>query len=68
MLLKNLEGHWWMAGRGKHILASIYRLVDAECRLLMWWPMEELGWLPPRSGEGSRQDSEEYPPQHSRTA
>lgn len=66
VLLRKLEGHWWMAGRAKHILGSIYRLVNAECRLLMRWPMEELGWLPPGSGKGSRQSSEEYPLQHDR--
>jgi hypothetical protein len=37
----------WMQGRSAHILRSIYRLVDDEYRLLMRWPMEENGWLPP---------------------
>lgn len=68
VLLKKLEAHWWMAGRATHILGSIYRLVDAEYRLLMWWPMEELGWLPPGSGEVSRRSSKEYAPWHGRTA
>lgn len=47
VLMRGLECHWWMEGRSGHILGSIWRLVDEEHRLLMRWPMEEIGWLPP---------------------
>jgi hypothetical protein len=57
VLLRRLENHWWMSGRTVHILSSIYRLVDEESRLLMRWPMEEIGWLPSATPESNSYQS-----------
>ena len=48
VLLKQMERYWWISGRSEHILGSIYRLIDNQHRLLLRWPMEEIGWMPPQ--------------------
>ncbi|KAK4032368.1 hypothetical protein C8A01DRAFT_50819 [Parachaetomium inaequale] len=37
MLLKKLDGHWWMQGWGGHLIAYIYDLLDDEGRLWIHW-------------------------------
>ncbi|KAI9714187.1 MAG: hypothetical protein M1828_001202 [Chrysothrix sp. TS-e1954] len=46
VLLKPLDTSWWMAGWPKHLLSRVYHLLDDECRLVIRWPMEEMGWVP----------------------
>ncbi|KAH6628761.1 hypothetical protein F5144DRAFT_580082 [Chaetomium tenue] len=47
VLLKKLEGHWWMQGWGGHLIAHAYNLLDDEGRLWIHWAVEEIGWVPP---------------------
>lgn len=46
VLLKRLEGHWWMRDWSTQLVAQIYDLLNEECRLWIRWPMEEIGWAP----------------------
>ncbi|KAK3290353.1 uncharacterized protein B0H64DRAFT_479358 [Chaetomium fimeti] len=47
VLLKKLDGHWWMQGWGGHLIAHAYDLLDDEGRLWIHWAVEEIGWVPP---------------------
>ncbi|KAK3307725.1 uncharacterized protein B0T15DRAFT_522384 [Chaetomium strumarium] len=51
VLLKKLEGHWWMQDWGRHLIAHAYGLLDEEGRLLVRWAVEETGWVPPSAME-----------------
>ena len=46
VLLNNLGSFWWMNGWVEHLLSEIYRSLDAEYRVWISWPMEEIGWIP----------------------
>ncbi|KAH7024185.1 hypothetical protein EDB80DRAFT_699290 [Ilyonectria destructans] len=46
VLLKQLERYWWLEGWGVHLIRRIYMLLDDEYRLLIRWPVEEIGWVP----------------------
>lgn len=46
IITKRLENHWWAGGWSYHLMSEIYQLLDAEHRLWIRWPMEEIGWLP----------------------
>ncbi|KAH7324827.1 hypothetical protein B0I35DRAFT_348775, partial [Stachybotrys elegans] len=48
VLLKELEKFWWIQGWAIHIVKRIYYLLDEEYRLVIRWPIEELGWVPER--------------------
>lgn len=50
VLLKKLDGHWWMQGWGGHLIAHAYDLLDDEGRLLIHWAVQEIGWIPPAAG------------------
>ncbi len=61
VLLKKLDGHWWMQGWGGHLIAHVYDLLDEEGRLWIHWAVQEIGWVPPPAterlrGETPRQD------------
>jgi hypothetical protein len=47
VLLKKLDGHWWMQGWGGHLIAHAHDLLDDEGRLWIHWAVEEIGWVPP---------------------
>ncbi|KAK4161116.1 hypothetical protein QBC43DRAFT_303174 [Cladorrhinum sp. PSN259] len=47
VLLKKLDGHWWIQGWGTHLIAHVYDLLDDENRLLIHWAVQEIGWIPP---------------------
>jgi len=51
VLLKKLDGHWWMQGWGTHLIAHVYDLLDDEGRLLVHWAVREIGWIPPPTTE-----------------
>jgi hypothetical protein len=51
VLLTKLDGHWWMQGWGRHLIAHAYGLLDEEGRLLIRWAVEEIGWVPPSAME-----------------
>ena len=47
ILLKRLESQWWLQGWGVHLVSRAWRVLDAEHRLWIQWPVEEVGWVPP---------------------
>ncbi len=51
VLLTKLDGHWWMEGWGRQLIAHAYGLLDEEGRLLICWAVEEIGWVPPSAME-----------------
>ncbi|KAK4244333.1 hypothetical protein C7999DRAFT_17397 [Corynascus novoguineensis] len=51
VLLKKLDGHWWMQGWGERLIAHAYDLLDDEGRLLIRWAVQEIGWVPPLATE-----------------
>jgi len=51
VLLKKLDGHWWMQSWGGHLSAHAYDLLDEEGRLWIHWAVEEIGWVPPSATE-----------------
>lgn len=46
VLLNSLSSIWWIKGWVEHLLAAIYAELDAEHRMWINWPMEEIGWIP----------------------
>ena len=48
ILLKKLDGFWWVQGWGTNILSTTYGLLDNAHRLWIRWPIQECGWIPPR--------------------
>ncbi|CAK7233495.1 hypothetical protein SBRCBS47491_008629 [Sporothrix bragantina] len=48
VLLRLLSGCWWMQGWSTHLMQEIWDLLDADHRLWIRWPIEELGWRPSR--------------------
>ena len=51
VLLKKLDGHWWMQGWAQQLIARAYQLLDEEGRLWIHWAVEEIGWFPPPATE-----------------
>jgi hypothetical protein len=51
VLLHRLDGHWWMQGWGRHLVAHAYDLLDEEGRLWIRWAVDEIGWVPPPAAE-----------------
>ncbi|KAJ1323928.1 RNA polymerase II-specific transcription factor-like protein [Microdochium nivale] len=47
VLLRLLEGHWWMQGWGMQLMAQAYEMLDEEERLWIAWAMDEVGFVPP---------------------
>lgn len=47
IMLKKLEGYWWLEGWAKHMMERVWNCLDEEHRLWIQWPIEELGWVPP---------------------
>ena len=47
VMLKQLEGLWWMTGWTQHLIEKIWGLLSEEFRLWIRWPIEEIGWVPP---------------------
>ncbi|KAK8084281.1 hypothetical protein PG997_005552 [Apiospora hydei] len=50
VLLHKLEYHWWLKGWGVHLIDRIYTAVDDAHHAWMRWPIQEIGWVPPRRG------------------
>ncbi|KAI0110937.1 hypothetical protein GGR51DRAFT_510571 [Nemania sp. FL0031] len=46
VLLKGLKSQWWLHGWADHLIAKSYTFLDREHRLLIQWPMEEIGYIP----------------------
>jgi hypothetical protein len=53
VLLKKLDGQWWMQGWGRQLIAHAYDLLDEEGRLWIHWAVQEMGWVPPSAVERS---------------
>lgn len=51
VLLKKLDGFWWVQGWGTILLSTIYGLLGNTHRLWIRWPIQECGWIPPRRDE-----------------
>jgi hypothetical protein len=51
VLLRKLDGQWWMQGWGRRLLAHAYELLDEEGRLWIHWAVQEMGWVPPPAVE-----------------
>ncbi|KAH8888041.1 hypothetical protein GQ53DRAFT_692208 [Thozetella sp. PMI_491] len=51
VLLRRLDGHWWMQGWPQQLIARAYDLLDEEGRLWIHWAVEEMGWVPPPATE-----------------
>lgn len=51
VLLKKLDGFWWVQGWGTSLLSTIYSLLRNEYRLWIRWPIQECGWIPPRPND-----------------
>lgn len=47
VLLNRVPDQWWVRGWAEHLISKVYGLLDAEHRLWIRWPIEQLGWLPP---------------------
>jgi hypothetical protein len=47
VLLKKLDGHWWMQGWARHLIAHAYELLDEDHRWWIHWAIGEVGWIPP---------------------
>ncbi|RKU48819.1 hypothetical protein DL546_006762 [Coniochaeta pulveracea] len=47
VLLRKLDGHWWMHGWPQQLIARAYDLLDEEGRLWIDWAVKEVGWIPP---------------------
>jgi hypothetical protein len=48
-VLRKLDNHWFMEGWATHLISKIYNLLDEEHRLWIRWPIEEIGWIPPKN-------------------
>jgi hypothetical protein len=48
LLLKDIEKFWWIEGWSLHLMKRIYYLLGEEYRLIIRWPIAELGWVPER--------------------
>ena len=49
IMLKRLENQWWLEGWAMHMMERVWVSLDPEHRLWIQWPIEELGWVPPKS-------------------
>jgi hypothetical protein len=43
VLLKSLDGCWWMHGRTSHFLQEIWEALTQQQKLWIQWPLEEIG-------------------------
>ncbi|KXH28936.1 hypothetical protein CSIM01_13338 [Colletotrichum simmondsii] len=48
VLLHQLDYKWWMQGWGTHLLGRIYAALDEVHRFWIRWPIQQIGWIPPR--------------------
>ncbi|RYP75434.1 hypothetical protein DL769_003828 [Monosporascus sp. CRB-8-3] len=44
------NGQWWMQGWADHLIERSWSMLDEEHRLLIRWPIEEMGWVAPAAG------------------
>ena len=49
VLMRDAEKYWWWNGWSIHIIQRIYLFLDAEYRLWIQWPIEEIGWVTERA-------------------
>ncbi|KAK7989943.1 hypothetical protein PG989_010258 [Apiospora arundinis] len=50
VLLHKLEYNWWLKGWGIHLIDRIYAAVGDANHAWIRWPIQEIGWIPPRRG------------------
>jgi hypothetical protein len=46
VIMKSLEGCWWMQGWPSYLIQEIWATLGVEHRLWIQWPIEEIGWQP----------------------
>lgn len=51
LLLKYHDSHWWLWGWAEHVLSRAWAMLDEEHRGWIEWPVREVGWVPPETGE-----------------
>lgn len=51
LLLKYHESHWWLWGWAEHVLSRAWAMLDEEHRGWIEWPVREVGWVQPETGE-----------------
>lgn len=47
IILKRLEGHWWLQGWATVLISKVWRILDSVHRPWIQWAIEEMGWVPP---------------------
>ncbi|CAM1505215.1 Fc.00g108520.m01.CDS01 [Cosmosporella sp. VM-42] len=47
IILNRLESYRWLQGWGEFLISRAWEMLDAEHRLWIQWPIEEIGWIPP---------------------
>ncbi|KAK1574591.1 uncharacterized protein LY79DRAFT_565575 [Colletotrichum navitas] len=48
IVLKRLESQWWLQGWAMHLISQAWELLDESHKSWIQWPMDELGWAPPK--------------------
>ncbi|EFQ35800.1 hypothetical protein CGRA01v4_04030 [Colletotrichum graminicola] len=48
IVLKRLESQWWLQGWAMHLISQAWELLDESHKPWIQWPMDELGWAPPK--------------------
>ncbi|KAL6915155.1 hypothetical protein ACHAP8_005794 [Fusarium lateritium] len=48
VLLHGLDYKWWMQGWATRLLGRIYATLDEVHRFWIRWPIQHIGWIPPR--------------------
>lgn len=47
VLLKEMEGYWFVRGWPEHVMSGLYQYLNVEQRASIRWQMERVGWNPP---------------------
>jgi hypothetical protein len=47
VLMKDMEGFWYLRGWTAHVLGGIWGILRDEDRVWIRWPMATVGWIPP---------------------
>lgn len=48
VLVKRIEMEWWLEGWSVRMMEKVWAALDHEHRLWIQWPLQEVGWIPPR--------------------
>lgn len=67
VFLKRAGSQWYVQGWADHLIAKCYDLLDAEHRLWIQWPLEEIGWIPRAGLDPGHASGRGTPSSHSHT-